>query len=228
MAAAAVEAGLDYIAITDHTRSLAMTGGCDEKKLLKQMAAIDKINSKFPSYAEASAGRQVQNSKFRILKGAEVNIGKDGSLDIEDSVLAKLDIVGAAVHSHFKLPRGEETRRIIKAMENRHVDIIFHLTGRVINRREQIAVDIDEIIAAAKRTGTVLEIDAYPDRLDIKDDYIKKCVETGVKMSIDSDAHSVGHFGYLEVGVAQARRGWATKDDVINAWPVEKMLEFLK
>lgn len=214
MAKAAIKVGLQYIAVTDHTKSLAMTGGADEKKLLRQMAEIDKLNKKFRN--------------FKILKGAEVNIGKDGSLDINDRALAKLDVVGAAVHSHFNLSRAEQTRRIIRAMENPHVDIIFHLTGRVINRRGPIDLDIDEIIKAAKKTGTVLEIDAYPDRLDIKDEYVRKCVEAGVKMSVDSDAHSVGHFKFLEIGIAQARRGWATKNDIINSWPVEKMLGFLK
>ena len=214
MAEVAEKFGLEYIVITDHTKSLAMTGGADEKKLLKQMDTIDKIQKKFKN--------------IKILKGAEVNIGKDGFLDIEDKVLAKLDVVGAAVHSHFKMPRAEETRRVIRAMENPNVDIIFHLTGRVINRREPIEIDIDEIIKTAKRTGTVLEIDAYPDRVDIKDDYIKKCVEAGVKMSIDSDAHSASHFKYLEHGIAQARRGWAEKKDIINAWPLEKMLKMLK
>lgn len=218
MAKAAMAVGLGYIAITDHTKSLAMTGGADEKKLLKQMIAIDKINKKF----------QVSSFRFQVLRGAEVNIMKDGSLDIDDKTLAKLDVVGAAVHSHFKLTRTEQTERIIKAMENPNIDIIFHLSGRVINKREPIDLDIDEIIKAAKRTGTILEIDAYPDRLDIKDDYIKKCVDAGVKMSIDSDAHSASHFKYLEIGIAQARRGWATKNDIINAWPVEKMLGFLK
>ncbi|OGF61910.1 DNA polymerase III [Candidatus Giovannonibacteria bacterium RIFCSPLOWO2_01_FULL_44_40] len=218
MTKAAHEAGLEYIAITDHTKSLAMTGGSDEKKLLKQMAEIDKINKKL----------HASGFKIRVLKGAEVNIGKDGSLDIKNEVLKKLDVVGAAVHSHFKLSRTEQTRRIIKAMENPNVDIIFHLTGRIINRREPIEIDIDEIIQTAKRTGTVLEIDAYPDRLDIKDEYIRKCVEAGVKMSIDSDAHSASHFKFLEIGISQARRGWATKADIINAWPLEKMLGFLK
>ena len=218
MAEAAEKLGLEYIVITDHTKSLAMTGGADEKKLLKQMAEIDKINKKL----------HASGFKIRVLKGAEVNIGKDGSLDIEDKVLAKLDVVGVAMHSHFKLSRSDETRRVIRAMENSNVDIIFHLTGRIINRREPIEINIDEIIKAAKRTGTILEIDAYPDRLDIKDDYIKKCVEAGVKMSIDSDAHSAAHFKYLEHGIAQARRGWAEKKDIINTWPLEKMLGFLK
>jgi DNA polymerase (family X) len=185
---------------------------------LKQIAAIDSINSKF----------EIQNSKFRILRGAEVNILKDGLLDIQDEVLAKLDVVGAAVHSHFGLSRDEQTRRVIRAMENRHVDIIFHLTGRVINRREPIQLDIDAVIAVAKRTGTVLEIDAYPNRLDIKDEYARKCVLAGVKMSIDSDAHAAGHFALLEFGVAQARRGWAKRDDILNTYSVGEMLGFLK
>lgn len=216
MAKAAKELGMEYILITDHTRGLAMTGGADEKKLLEQMKKIDEINKggKF--------------GHFKILKGAEVNIKKDGSLDIADEVLKKLDIVGAAVHSHFNLPRAEQTKRLIRAIENPHVDIIFHLSGRIINRREAIELDIDEIIKTAKKTGTILEIDAFPDRLDIKDEYVRKCVEAGVKMSISSDAHSVSHFKVLEFGIAQARRGWAEKKDVINAWPAEKMLKMLK
>lgn len=216
MARAAMDLGLEYIVITDHTKTLAMTGGSDEKKLLKQMAAIDEVNKKF------------KNLKFKVLKGAEVNILKDGSLDIKDEVLAKLNVVGAAIHSHFNLTREEQTKRIIRVMENHNIDIIFHLTGRVINRREPINIDIDEIIKVAKKTGTILEIDAYPDRSDIKDEYIKKCVDTGVKMSIDSDAHSVKHFKFLEMGIAQARRGWAKRGDIINAWPVDQMLRFLK
>ena len=218
MAEAAIEVGLQYIAITDHTKSLAMTGGSDEKKLEKQMAEIDRINksSKF------------QASRFKILKGAEVNIMKDGSLDISDDVLGKLDIVGAAVHSLFDLSKSEQTKRVVKAMENSSVDILFHPTGRVINRRPAIELDMDEIIKTAKKTGTVLEVDAYPDRLDLKDEYVRRAVEAGVKLAIDSDAHSAGHYRYLEFGIAQARRGWAKKSDVINAWPVEKMLGFLK
>ncbi|MBI3273873.1 MAG: DNA polymerase/3'-5' exonuclease PolX [Candidatus Colwellbacteria bacterium] len=216
MAKAAQEAGLEYIAITDHTKSLAMTGGADEKKLLQQMREIDRLNKKF------------KDVKFKILKGAEVNIGAEGTLDIKDEALAQLDVVGAAVHSHFNLSRTEQTARIVRVMENPHVDIIFHLTGRIIHTREPIDIDIDEIIKHAKRTGTILEIDAYPVRLDIKNEYVKKCVEAGVKMSIDSDAHSTKHFEYLEFGIAEARRGWAEKKDIINAWPLEKMLQFLK
>lgn len=218
MAEAAQKLGLEYIAITDHTKSLAMTGGSDEKKLLKQVEYIKKLNSKLKK----------QKSKFTILVGAEVNILKDGSLDIKDEVLKKLDIVGAAIHSHFNLSKQEQTKRLIRAMENRNVNIIFHPTGRIIKKRNAYEINIDEIIKAAKKTGTILEINAYPDRLDLKDEYIKKAVESGVKLAIDSDAHSINHFHYLYLGIAQARRGWATKNDIINAWPLEKMLKFLK
>ncbi len=214
MAAAAEKAGLEYIAITDHTKSLAMTGGADEKKLLKQMAAIEKIQKKFP--------------KIKILKGAEVNIMKDGSLDIEDEVLAKLDMVGIAVHNYFNLPRAQQTARIIQAMQNKNTDILFHPTGRLIQKRAPYDVDVDEIIKAAKETGTILEIDADPNRLDLKDEYIKKAVLAGVKLSIDTDAHNRNDFHFLEYGIAQARRGWAKKSDIINARPWREMLKLLK
>lgn len=217
-AEAALEKGLEYILITDHTKRLSVANGLDEKRLMKQMAEIDGINLKL----------KAKNLKLRILKGSEVDILKDGSLDIDDKVLEKLDIVGASIHSYFNLPKEEQTKRMIKAMENKNVDIIFHPTGRVINRRPAYEIDIDEIIKAAKRTGTVLEIDAFPDRSDLKDEHIRKCAKAGVKMSIDSDAHAIFHMDYLEWGIAQARRGWATKGDIVNAWSLEKMIKFLK
>ncbi len=215
MAREAMGCGLEYIAITDHTKHLAMTHGLDEKMVLRQMAEIDRLNKRF-------------SGKIRILKGSECDILKDGSLDLPDDVLAKLDVVGAAVHSYFNLPREEQTERIKKAMRNPNVDIIFHPTGRIINRRPAYEVDIDELIKTAGETGTVMEIDAYPDRLDLKDEHIRKCVDAGVKLSIDTDAHSRTHFPYLEYGIAQARRGWAEKKDIVNAWPAGKMLKFLK
>ncbi|MCX6813434.1 MAG: DNA polymerase/3'-5' exonuclease PolX, partial [Candidatus Azambacteria bacterium] len=214
MATAAQEIGLDYIAITDHTKSLAMTGGADEKKLLKQIAEIDRIQKKF--------------TKIKILKGAEVNILKDGSLDIKDEVLARLDVVGAAVHSHFNLPRSEQTKRIVKAMRNKNADILFHPTGRLIQKRAPYDVDVEEIIKTAKETGTILEIDADPYRLDLKDEYIRKTVEAGVKLAVDTDAHSKNSFHYLEFGIAQARRGWASKNDIINTRSWREMLKLLK
>jgi len=215
MARAAVKAGLKYMAITDHTKRLAMTGGLDEKSILKQMAEIDRVNKKF-------AG------KIKILKGTECDILKDGSLDLPDSILSKLDIVGVSVHSLFNLSEADQTARIMRAMSNPNADILFHPTGRLINRREAYKVDMEEIIAVAKKTGTILEANAEPNRLDLKDEYIKKAVNAGVKISIDSDAHSASQVGFMELGIAQARRGWATKKDVINAWPLETMLKFLK
>ena len=218
MCEAARKSGLEYIVITDHTKSLAMTGGADEKKLLKQMAEIDRINKKF----------KASGFKLHVLKGAEVNILKDGSLDIKDEVLAKLDVVGIAVHSHFNLSRTEQTKRIVKAMKNKHADILLHPTGRLIQKREPYDVDVEEIIKVAKETGTVLEIDADPYRLDLKDEYIRKAVAAVVKLSIDTDAHSKNSFHYLEFGIAQARRGWAKASDIINTKSWRDMLKLLK
>jgi len=215
MARAAAARGLKYIVITDHTKRLAMTGGLDEKRIRAQWKEIDAVNKKL-------------KGKIRILKGTECDILKDGTLDLDDETLAQLDVVGVSVHSYFNLPRAEQTARVVRAISNPNVDIFFHPTGRLINKRAPYDIDIDEIIATAKKTGTVLEIDALPERSDIKDEYIRKCVEAGVKMSIDSDAHAVAHFGFLECGIAQARRGWAERKDIINAWPLEKMLKFLK
>ncbi|OGY63583.1 MAG: DNA polymerase III [Candidatus Harrisonbacteria bacterium RIFCSPLOWO2_02_FULL_41_13b] len=218
MAIAAMSRGLEYIVITDHTKRLAMTGGLDEKRILKQMAEIDKIN----------LGFRVKGLGFRILKGTECDILKDGSLDLSDKILEKLDVVGVSVHSLFNLSRKEQTERIKRTMNNPNVDIVFHPTGRLIQRRAAYEVDMDEIIKIAKKTGTILEINASPERLDLRDQHIRMCVEAGVKMSVDSDAHSISHFGFLEYGIAQARRGWAAREDIINAWPLEKMLNFLK
>ncbi len=215
MVEAARGLGLSYIAITDHTRDLAMTGGSDEARLLEQAEAIRKLNARLRG--------------FRVLSGAEVNIRPDGSLDIADEVLARLDVVGAAIHGSFRQSREVATRRVLRAMENPHVDILFHPTARSIGRREPVDVDIDAVIAAARRTGTVLEIDAMPDRLDLRDEYVRKAVEAGCLLAVDSDAHQPAHLAYAgELGIAVARRGWATRDRVVNAWPVERCLALLK
>ena len=224
MAKAAQELGHEYILITDHTKSLAMTGGSDEKRLIKQMAAIDELNSKFSAKGGSASGGKV----FKILKGAEVNIRPDGTLDIDDETLAKLDVVGAAVHSRFNMSEKDMTARIKRAMENPNVDIIFHPTGRLIQKREAYKVDMDELFKIAKKTKTVMEIDAFPDRLDLKDEYVRKAVAIGVKLSIDTDAHSTAHLKFLRYGIAQARRGWAEKKDIINAHSLEQMLKMLK
>ncbi len=215
MAREAVKRRLKYIVITDHTKRLAMTHGLDEKRIRAQWKEIDTVNKKL-------------RGTIKILKGTECDILKDGTLDLDDETLAQLDVVGVSVHSYFNLPRAEQTARVVRAMNNPNVDILFHPTGRIINRRPPYDIDIEEIIAIAKKTGTILEIDALPERSDLKDEYIRKCVEAGVKMSIDSDAHAAAHYDFLECGIAQARRGWAERADIVNAWPLEKILGFLK
>jgi DNA polymerase (family 10) len=215
MARGAKAFSLDYIAITDHTKSLKLAGGLEEQELLEQADKISQLNDRL-------------REEFRILSSAEVNIMKDGSLDIPNTVLDKLDIVGAAIHSHFNLPIETQTERLIKAAKNPSVDILFHPTGRLINRRAGYLVDIEKLIDVAKDTNTVLEIDAHYDRLDLKDEYVRMAVRNGVKLVIDSDAHHPIHYSFLTFGIAQARRGWAIQSDILNTLPADKLLNALK
>lgn len=208
--------GLSYIAITDHTESLKFANGLDVHQLLDQSNIISEINETF------------KNADFRILSGAEVNIKKDGTLDISSNILDKLDIVGAAIHSNFSLPIEVQTDRLIKAAQNPSVDIIFHPTGRVINRRDGYPIDMSKLIEITRDTKTVLEIDAHYNRLDLRDEYIRMAIENEVKLVIDSDAHHPLHFAFLKFGIGQARRGWATKSDILNTLPSDKLLENLK
>jgi DNA polymerase (family 10) len=213
MAVAARGFGLDYISVTDHTKSLAFAGGLDENELLDQASKASELSDRLG---------------MRVLSSAEVNILKDGTLDIANNVLDKLDIAGAAIHSHFSLPIEAQTERLVKAARNPSIDILFHPTGRLINKREGYPVNIEKVIDVALDTGTALEIDAHYDRLDLKDDYVRMAVQKGVKLTIDSDAHHPVHFAYLVFGIAQARRGWATANDVLNTLPADKLLDALK
>lgn len=206
--------GYQYVGIADHTKFLRIENGLDEKKLILRNQEIDKINQKLKG--------------FRILKGCEANILNDGSIDIRDDVLAQLDFVIAGVHSTFKMPRKEMTARIIKAMRNPNVDIISHPTGRLIKRRDEYQIGLDEIIKVAKETGTILEINSFPERLDLKDTNIRKAKEMGVKMVINTDSHQTDQMRFIEYGISQARRGWAEKEDIINTQPLEKLLKFFK
>ena len=221
MARAAAKRGLEYIAITDHTRGLAMTGGSDEAKLLRQTKEIKKINQTFSRAGKAGC-------TLKILTGAEVNIKKDGSLDIADEALEQLDVVGAAIHSHFTLSKKEQTERLIKAIENSHVDIVFHPTARIVQRREPIELDVERVLKAAARTGTAMEIDAHPSRLDLSDEHIRLALKLGVKLVIDTDAHSKDELAYLEYGIAQARRAGATKKDILNKLPLKEFLKAIQ
>jgi DNA polymerase (family 10) len=211
----ALKMGYEYVGIADHTKFLKIEHGLDEKQLRERNKEIDKLNQKF-------------KGKIKILKGCEANILPDGKIDISDDCLRELDFVIAGVHSKFKMSKEEMTERIIKAMKNPNVDILAHPTGRLIQKREGYEVDLDRILRAAKETGTILEIDSYPDRLDLNDVNIKKTKEMGVKMVIDTDAHHVDQMRFVELGIAQARRGWAEKEDIINCWTLEKLLKFLK
>lgn len=214
MAEQAKKNGLEYIVISDHSKYLAMTGGLDEKQLLKQAKEIVQVN------------KQVKD--IMVLQGVELNILKDGSLDVSDDALKKLDVASAAVHSHFDMSKEEMTKRVLKAVENPNVDILLHPTAREIRRREPIQLDLDKIMQAAKDNGVILDIDSYPDRLDLKDEHVKKAIEIGAKLGISSDSHSTVHLLYLELGVAQARRGWATAKDIVNTRSLERFRKLLK
>jgi DNA polymerase (family 10) len=214
--------GLSYIAISDHTKSLRLTNGLDEKQLLNQANTIAEINDKI------KINNKSKNKHFRILSSAEVNILKDGSLDISNNVLDKLDIVGAAVHSHFSLPIESQTARLISAAQNPSIDIIFHPTGRIINQREGYPINISKLIEIANKSNTILEIDAHYNRLDLKDEFIRMAIENNVKLVIDSDAHHPLHYAFLRFGIGQARRGWAKKSDILNTLSAKELLDSLK
>lgn len=230
--------GLEYIVITDHTKNLALAHGLDENHLLDQANKISELNDKLKNDFEynnekernSGIGSCISNisNNFRILSGAEVNIMRDGSLDIPSNILDKLDVVGAAIHSNFSQPVEVQTNRLIKASQNPSVDIIFHPTGRIINKRDGYPVNMERLINVAKDTGTILEVDAHYNRLDLKDDHILMAVQNGVKLAIDSDAHHYIHFAFLTFGVGQARRGWAKQSDVVNTLSADKMMNCLK
>ncbi|KKP93125.1 MAG: PHP domain protein [Parcubacteria group bacterium GW2011_GWA1_36_12] len=216
MARSAMDLKYEYIGISDHTKFLRIENGLDERQLLKQHEAIKKINEKF------------KKQNFIILHGCETNVLNDGSVDIKDEVLEKLDYVIAGVHSSMKMPRKEMTERIIKAMENKNIDIISHPTGRIIQKRDEYQVDLEKILKKAKETGTILEINSWPERLDLKDVYIKMAKKIGVKMIINTDSHQKDQMRFIEFGIAQARRGWAEKSDIINTLPVKELLKYFK
>jgi DNA polymerase (family 10) len=218
MAKLAIEMGYEYIGISDHTKFLRIEQGLNEKQLLDQNKEIEQLNSKF----------KIQNSKFRILHGCEANILNDGSVDIKDEVLEKLDYVIAGAHSSLKMPKKEMTERLIKAMKNPNIDIVSHPTGRLIGKRDEYQLDFDKILEIAKKTGTILEINSSPQRLDLRDIYIRRAKNQGVKMIINTDSHQKEQLNLMEYGVAMARRGWAEKKDIINTLPVEQFLKHIK
>jgi DNA polymerase (family 10) len=212
MIAAAAARGYAYYAVTDHAPNLYMQRMTSEK-ILAQRERVRALDG--------------TRHRMRLLHGTELNIGPDGALDWPDEFLAGFDICVASVHSHFNQSRQELTRRLIRACENPHVAVIGHPTTRRIGKRPGIDADFDAVFAACARSGTALEINAHPERLDLCDEDILRAKRYGVKFAVNSDAHTTTHLPYLRYGVATAQRGWLTKDDVINAWPLARLRRFL-
>lgn len=214
MVLAAKVHGLKYLAITDHSKGLAIAHGLDERALLEQIEEIERLN-------EAIKG-------ITLLKGIEVDILKDGTLDLPESVLGELDLVIGAVHSHFDLPRKTQTDRIARAMDRRYFSMLAHPTGRLVNERDPYDVDLPQVIERARERGCFLELNSQPTRLDLMDTFCQIARDEGVLISINSDAHSTDDFDNLRFGIAQARRGWLEQTDILNARPLREVRRLLK
>jgi DNA polymerase (family 10) len=221
MVKAAGARGFEYYAITDHAPNLVMQRMTDDK-MLAQRQQVRSLGSQL--IAEAGAG----GSAMTLLHGTELNIAADGSVDWPADFLAGFDICVASVHSHFDMPRREMTKRFVAACENPYVNIIGHPLTRKIGRRPPVDVDLPEVFRACARTGTALEVNSHPARLDLPSAHIKAARDAGVKFAIDTDAHSLRDLGYLQYGVATAQRGWLTASDVITTWPLDRLTAFLR
>ena len=213
MVAAALALGYEYLAITDHSKTLAMVGGLDEERVLTQRRQIDRLNRSNPG--------------LRVLTGIEVDILADGGLDMSDDVLAGLDVVIAAVHSRFDLSRNEMTSRICRALQNPNVNILAHPTGRILFRRRPYEVDLEQVISCAREHRVCLEINAHPKRLDLNDVAARMAYDQGALIAVNSDAHSRRALHMVEYGVATARRAWLTAQSVVNCYPLERLMNVL-
>lgn len=214
MGEAASKLGYEYIALTDHSKAVTVANGMDEKRTLEQ---IKKIRA---------AQKNVKG--IRLLAGIECDILKDGRLDLDDEVLAQLDVVVASIHSYMNLTRAEMTNRLLAAIENPYTQIIAHPTGRLIMRREPYEYDMEKILNAAAKNGVVMECNAYPDRLDLNDVHLRMAKQRGVKIVISTDSHSTTHLPFMKYGVITARRGWTEKKDVINTLPLGEFMAALR
>jgi DNA polymerase (family 10) len=214
MAASAKAYGYSYLCITDHYSKMVVAGGLNEKQIRKEMKEIEKVNEKVEG--------------IEVLKGAEVDIDADGNLQAKESVLKDLDVVVASVHSNFNQTKQKMTKRLVTAMESGYVTILGHPTGRKIRTKKSYPVDMEALFEASKRTGAFLEINAFPERLDLDDFHVRAAQEAGCKLVIDTDAHNREHFKYMRLGVAVARRGWVEEKDVVNALPLKGLMKLLK
>ena len=215
MAEAGIAAGYEYIAITDHSKNLAMTNGLDEKRALKHIKRIREVDAEM-------------EGRIRIFTGIEVDILGDGKLDLDDEVLAQMDVVIASVHTKLEQPREEMTERVLRAIENPHVKILGHPTGRLLLRREPFAIDIGAVLRRAAELGVAVEHNAAPERLDLSDRDLRLAKELGCKIVINTDAHDTRTVGRMKYGVKQLRRAWLAKEDVLNTLPVKKFLAGLR
>jgi DNA polymerase (family 10) len=213
MAAAAREHGLKYLAVTEHSQRLTVARGFDPRRLGRQIDEIDRLNERLTG--------------ITLLKGIEVDILEDGSLDLPDNILSRLDLVVGAVHSHFNLPADKQTSRILRAMENTHFSILAHPTGRLLGTREAAPFQMETVIEAACDRGCFLELNAQPDRMDLSDVYCQAAKAAGVLISIGSDSHGTTEFDFLRFGIGQARRGWLEKKDVLNTRPLRELRALL-
>jgi DNA polymerase (family 10) len=213
MAEAAQALGYEYLVISDHTHGLGVAGGLDVDRLREQRAKVAGLNERL--------------SGFQLLHGAEVEIRGDGALDFPDQVLQELDVVVASVHSGLRQDKDTITARVVKAMRNPHVDIIGHPSGRLLGQREATDVDLDRVLEVAAETGTMLEVNASPNRLDLDDAHIRRAIGLGVLLCINSDAHSTDGLDVMEFGVATARRGWAEAKHIVNTWPLDTLVKRL-
>ncbi len=215
MAQAALDRGLHYIAITDHSKALAMTNGLDDRRALAHIQRIREVDAEF---------QQQHDGKFRILPGIEVDILADGSLDLDDSTLAQMDIVIASVHSHFNQPLQEMTDRVLRAIENPHVRILGHPTGRLVLKREPFAINLDTVLRRAAQLGVAVEHNAHPARADLNDLNLRLAKQLGCKIVVNTDAHSTEDLDIMRFGITQLRRAWLTPQDLLNHHPTAKSL----
>jgi len=214
MGAAAKQLGYEYIALTDHSKAVTVANGMDEKRTLEQIRKIRAAQERVPG--------------IRLLAGIEVDILKDGSLDLDDEVLAQLDVVVASIHSYMNLERAEMTERLLAAIENPYTQIVAHPTGRLLLRRDGFEYDMERILDAAAQQGVAMECNAYPDRLDLRDVYLRMAKDRGVKVVISTDSHSTTHLPFMRYGVTMARRGWLEKKDVLNTRPLAQFVAGLR
>ncbi|MFW9807648.1 MAG: DNA polymerase/3'-5' exonuclease PolX [Candidatus Thorarchaeota archaeon] len=212
---AAQEINYEYYCVSDHTQSLTIANGMDESRLLKRIEEIDELNA---------SGRW----KMKILKGAEVDILADGSLDIEDGVLKQLDIVTISIHSRMKDTKDTMTERVCHALENKYVHILGHPTGRLIGKRSEFEIALERVFETAKKHNVVMELNAHPQRLDLNAGNLRAAKKLGLKIAINTDAHRVSELDNMQFGIYQARRGWLTPDDVINTYPLKKLMQTIK